>query len=202
MNYNQIKKLDENSLEQLKEGKGPVDECICHLISPPDEDRKSIRSSIRRAFAGFSKAAEGKKRKAAYGQQQVNIPITYSKGEAGKIYTTREVIKRKGSCGKCGCDSSNVTLKHSYANIRITTPDISSFCPCPSNCIPAEKQKMLNNIKVTVEQVSNVIVDPDSENSETSVSIESIISEPSLTAKKSLSSLINAQYDTDESRLY
>lgn len=66
----------------------------------------------------------------------------------------------------------------------------------------AEKQKMLNKIKVTVEQVADVIIDPDSESSETSISIDSKISEPTLAAKKSLSSLINAQYDTDESRLY
>ncbi|KOB70372.1 Uncharacterized protein OBRU01_15449, partial [Operophtera brumata] len=52
------------------------------------------------------------------------------------IYSTKEVVTRKSACGKCGCDSNRVVLKHSFANIRITSPDLSSVCPCPTDCLP------------------------------------------------------------------
>ncbi|XP_028172161.1 uncharacterized protein LOC114361368, partial [Ostrinia furnacalis] len=76
------------------------------------------------------------------------------------IYTTKEAVKRNSSCGKCGCDSENLVLKHSFANIRITSPDVSSICPCPSNCMP-DKDKLQNNIKVTIEHVYAIESDSD-----------------------------------------
>uniref|UniRef100_A0A2A4KA96 Uncharacterized protein n=1 Tax=Heliothis virescens TaxID=7102 RepID=A0A2A4KA96_HELVI len=196
MNYSQIKKLDEESLERLQEGTGPVDECICSLLSPPDSERKSLGASIKKAFASFN---PGKKRKTFGGRRDVDIPIVFAKGEQG-VYSTKEVVKRKSACGRCGCDKENIVLKHSYANIRITSPDVSSICPCPTDCLP-DKHKLLNNIKVTIERVT---IDPDSENSETSLTNhrQRTIREPEMTDKRSLSSLINAQYEKDEDNLF
>ncbi|XP_026744212.1 uncharacterized protein LOC113505620 [Trichoplusia ni] len=189
MNYAEIKKLDEESLQQLKEGTGPSDKCICSLLSPPDGERRGFGSSIKRALASI---ATGKKRRPLDGQRSVDIPIVYTKGAAG-IYSTKEVLKRKSSCGKCGCDKENIVLKHSYANIRITSPDVSSICSCPSDCLP-EKSRLMNNIKVTVEHMT---IDPDSENSESSLHQhrQRTLREPLMSDRKSLSSLINAQYE-------
>ncbi|CAH0730374.1 unnamed protein product, partial [Brenthis ino] len=107
--YAKLKKLDEESLQKLKEG-------------------------------------EGKK---TFGRKSPNFPVTLDKKEKG-MYSSKEVIQRKSPCGKCGCDNETIVLKHSYANIRITSPDVSSICPCDSNCLPDE-EKLQNNIKVIVE---------------------------------------------------
>ncbi|XP_047038983.1 uncharacterized protein LOC124643900 [Helicoverpa zea] len=196
MNFSQLKKLDEESLAHLQEGSGPVDECLCPLLSPPDAERKSLGASIKKAFANFN---PGKKRKSFGGSRNVDIPIVFSKGEQG-VYSTKEVVKRKSNCGRCGCDRENIVLKHSYANIRITSPDVSSICPCPNDCLP-DKHKLLNNIKVTVERVT---IDPDSESSETSLHNHRPrnVREPEMTDKRSVSSLINAQYEKDEENVY
>ncbi|XP_075988992.1 uncharacterized protein LOC142984970 [Anticarsia gemmatalis] len=208
MNYYEIKKLDEESLERMKEATGPVDECICSLLAGQSESRRgTMRNSIKRAI---SKVKHGRKPKGVYRTekgQSVVVPISF-KGDKGSLKATKEVIKRKGTCGKCGCDKNDFTLKHSYANIRITTPDITTLCPCPSNdCMP-EKSKLLNNIKVTVERVAHDHIDlhllkpsdPDSEDSETSLHkqkrTENVL-EPEMSDKMSLSSLINAQYESE-----
>ncbi|CAH0599400.1 unnamed protein product [Chrysodeixis includens] len=184
MNYADIKKLDEESAQKIKEGTGPSDKCICSLLSPPDGSRKGLGSSIKRAFASI---APGKKRRTLEPQRSLDLPIVYSKGGAG-IYSTKEVVKRKTSCGKCGCDKENIVLKHSYANIRITSPDMSSICSCPSDCLP-EKSRLMNNIKVTVEHMT---LDPASEDSQ---SRPRAPREPRESERQSLASLIDAQYE-------
>ncbi|CAG4981733.1 unnamed protein product [Colias eurytheme] len=133
--YAKLKKLDEKTLQNLKEGPGPADECLCSIFTP---EKKSFAASVKKAF-GFS---VNKKK----GGQDREIPFKFSKGASSK-----EILKRNRSCGKCGCDNENIVLKHSYANIRITTPDVTSFCPCPTDCLP-DKDKMKNNIQVVVER--------------------------------------------------
>ncbi|XP_045530207.1 uncharacterized protein LOC123717962 [Pieris brassicae] len=143
--YAKLKKLDEESLQQLKEGSGPADECLCSIFSPGIE-KKSFTKSVKRAL-GLS----GRKKQVFTGNESVDIPLTFSRDGKG-VYTTKEVVKRQTPCGKCGCDNENIVLKHSYANIRITTPDISSICPCPTtDCLP-DKERLQNNIKVIVER--------------------------------------------------
>ncbi|CAK1554479.1 unnamed protein product [Leptosia nina] len=153
--YAKLKKLDEESLQKLQEGTGPVDECLCSIFSP-EVEKRSLAASVKKAF-GFS----GKKNSPPGGRRGfppfgerggnfVEIPLTFSNDGRG-IFTKKEVVKRNTPCGKCGCDNENIVLKHSYANIRISTPDISSICPCDSNCLP-DKEKLQNNIKVTVER--------------------------------------------------
>ncbi|KAL0853143.1 hypothetical protein ABMA27_012905 [Loxostege sticticalis] len=173
MNYSKLKKLDEETLEKITEGKGPSDKCLCSILAPPDNDKKGIKASIKRAFASFGGKQGGRKNKTLYGQNSVDIPLSFTQGGKG-IYTTKEAVKRKSSCGKCGCDSENLVLKHSFANIRITSPDVSSICPCPSDCLP-EKDKLQNNIKVTVEHVYAI----DSASDISDISEETYVSETS-----------------------
>ncbi|XP_072943143.1 uncharacterized protein [Epargyreus clarus] len=140
MSYTDIKKLDEESLQKLQEGSGPSDKCICNLLSPP---AKSFAASLKQAF-GIKKGG-----KTGRGRIQRSVTVPFDGTKAG-MRSSREVVKRKSSCGKCGCDDSQMVLRHSYANIRITSPDISSVCPCSSDCMP-DKAKLKNNIQVIVE---------------------------------------------------
>ncbi|CAG9789773.1 unnamed protein product [Diatraea saccharalis] len=160
MNKNDIQKLDEETLDKLTEGLGPTDECLCSLLSPPEGEKKGFRQSIKKAFASIGQGRSGR-RSADQGSRRapdkrpglmntIDVPLTFTKGAKG-IYTTKENVK--SNCGKCGCSNENIVLKHSYANIRITSPDISSICPCPSDCLP-DKAKLSNNIKVTIERLA------------------------------------------------
>ncbi|XP_047541839.1 uncharacterized protein LOC125074558 [Vanessa atalanta] len=135
-----LKKIDETSLLKLQEGKGPVDECLCPLFSSPD--KKSLAESVKKAFKSIGTRIAKNKSK--------NVPIHFD--NAG-FSSTKEVVKRVRSCRKCGCDNEKFILKHSYANIRITSPDISSICPCPSDCLP-DKAKLRDNIKVIIEHAN------------------------------------------------
>ncbi|KAG6461186.1 uncharacterized protein LOC115450776 [Manduca sexta] len=190
MDYNQIKKIDEESLQQLTEGSGPSDKCICGLLS--NQEDQGIKASIKRALSSFK---QGKKERNIKGNSVV-IPLS-SLGKGGRGQKSiKEVVKRKTSCGKCGCDDENIVLKHSYANIRITTPDVSSFCPCPSSCLP-DREKFQNNIKVTIERVQ--ILDVDSTDSEFNLyqdKDDEVVKEPPI-ERRSISSLIDAQFTKD-----
>ncbi|XP_028174647.1 uncharacterized protein LOC114363194 [Ostrinia furnacalis] len=82
MNYSQIKKLDEETLEKLTEGTGPSDQCLCSILAPPDGEKKGFRASIKKALASFG--GRGGKNRAVYGQNSVDIPLTFSKGGKAK----------------------------------------------------------------------------------------------------------------------
>lgn len=81
MNYNQLKKLDEETLEKLTEGTGPSDKCLCSILSPPEEQKKGLRASIKKAFGSLGAGKQNKK--AVYGQNSVDIPLTFTKGGKG-----------------------------------------------------------------------------------------------------------------------
>lgn len=85
MNYSEIKKLDEKTLEKLTEGVGPSDECLCSLLAPPDEDKKrGVRASIKKAFASLGVGKSGRKKNyGVHGQNSVDIPLTFTKGGKG-----------------------------------------------------------------------------------------------------------------------
>ncbi|XP_037299644.1 titin [Manduca sexta] len=65
-----------------------------------------------------------------------------------------EEITKTTVCEKaCGCDKKKIRFKHSYVKIRVTSPDISSLCPCPDECVPGVKHGVFTDnegIKVTV----------------------------------------------------
>ncbi|XP_022819118.1 uncharacterized protein LOC111351426 [Spodoptera litura] len=197
MSYNQIRKFDE-SLERMQETSASCDKCFCHLIATPEDERRNLGTSFKQAFTSYN---PGKKRRNVGGRRGVDIPLVFAKGEQG-VYSTKEVVKRKSSYGGCGCcDREKLIQKHSYANIHLTTPELAPLCPCPTDGF-AEKPKPLNNIKVTIEKVT---LDPDSENSETSLlnhRLQRNVREPKMSEKKSVTSLIDAQYERDEDNLF
>ncbi|CAG9574975.1 unnamed protein product [Danaus chrysippus] len=131
-NYSEIKKIDEESLQKLTEGEGPADECLCDLLSPPLQ-KKTFARSVKKALTAFGK-----------GKKASRVSNMMEDIKESGFFSTREVIKKQKSCGKCGCDDENIVLKHTYANIRITSPDISSVCPCPSNCLPVKSPSLSN----------------------------------------------------------
>ncbi|XP_026333229.1 uncharacterized protein LOC113240194 [Hyposmocoma kahamanoa] len=57
----------------------------------------------------------------------------------------------------CGCDKKKIRFKHSYVKIRVTSPDFSSLCDCPDECIPCVQSGIIldnEGIKVTVGRVA------------------------------------------------
>ena len=58
--YTKIKKLDEKSLEKLKEGTGPVNECICPLLFS-NEERRSLAASVKKIFKSVKRKSFGRK---------------------------------------------------------------------------------------------------------------------------------------------
>ncbi|CAH2208074.1 jg1976, partial [Pararge aegeria aegeria] len=52
--YAKIKKLDEKSLQKLKEGTGPADEWLCPILSPP-EVKKGFAASVKKVFRSRSR---------------------------------------------------------------------------------------------------------------------------------------------------
>ncbi|XP_004926341.1 uncharacterized protein LOC101744840 [Bombyx mori] len=147
MDYKEMKKLEEELLQQLTEGSGPTDLCLCSVLGPRDDERASLKSSLKKAFGfGSRDKAKGNTGK----DIESSLSSSSARGKGFKV--TREAVKRSKECGKCGCDEKNIVLRHSEANIRIVTPDISTLCPCSSNCLPG-KEKMRDNIRVIIEPV-------------------------------------------------
>ncbi|XP_045458445.1 uncharacterized protein LOC123668796 [Melitaea cinxia] len=281
-----VQKLDKKTAKTMKEGKGPSDECICHILSPevrkeksaealrvpserfrkaketglltplqgksiaekekilkglamqgiplpeakttsekklinkiradvglpPEPKTSSLKQKYNKAIAaGLITPLQGKsigqKEKILKGQAQMGLPLPegrtpseksliqkvktdYEKPsktrigalseKKGKIKTKSKKIevaaerlsgkrltKTKGAiteefediiktttCDKgCGCDKKKIRFKHSYVKIRVTSPDISSLCPCPEECLPGVKGGVFTDnegIKVTV----------------------------------------------------
>ncbi|KAI5634314.1 hypothetical protein NE865_12995 [Phthorimaea operculella] len=189
LSYAKIKQLDIESAKNMIEGKGPADECICRILSPP-EDRTGkgiggMKDSIKRAFRTMSGSVRRKSigeegRRSAKGSKRgslcvnpscqgntlgrgggVYIPLTSTKGGKG-IFTTKEPLKRQKPCsGKCGCEKKDFVMKHSYANIQITSPDVSSICPCPNSCLSTDWENFVMkhsyaNIRIISPDVSSV----------------------------------------------
>ncbi|CAB3226415.1 unnamed protein product [Arctia plantaginis] len=76
-----------------------------------------------------------------------------AKSQAGIAEEFEDIIKTTTCDRGCGCDKKKIRFKHSYVKIRVTSPDISSLCPCPDECIPGVKGGVFvdnEGIKVTV----------------------------------------------------
>ncbi|XP_052751424.1 uncharacterized protein LOC113516805 [Galleria mellonella] len=92
--------------------------------------------------------------------------VTKSSKRAGEIKRSdgikeefQDVIKTTTCDRGCGCDKKKIRFKHSYVKIRVTSPDISSLCPCPDECVPGVKHGVFTDskgIKVTVGRVIGV----------------------------------------------
>ncbi|XP_045509516.1 uncharacterized protein LOC123705011 isoform X2 [Colias croceus] len=113
------------------------------LEPTPSEKKGKIKTKSRKT--GVSKV-----RKSAIGVGKSKLGITEE---------FQDVIKTTTCDRGCGCDRKKIRFKHSYVKIRVTSPDISSLCPCPEECLPGVKGGVFTDnegIKVTVGQVTGV----------------------------------------------
>ncbi|KAJ8736834.1 hypothetical protein PYW07_000105 [Mythimna separata] len=74
--------------------------------------------------------------------------------QAAGIAAQYEEIQKTTKCDRaCGCDKKKIRFKHSYVKIRVTSPDMSSFCDCPDECLPSVKSGVFidsDGIQVTI----------------------------------------------------
>lgn len=103
--YAKLKKLDEESLQKLKEGPGPADECLCSIFSPEIE-KKSLAASVKKAlgFSGKRKDSprfspfSGKRDSPRFspsggkGGNYVDVPLTFSKDGKGEMFLFSLII--------------------------------------------------------------------------------------------------------------
>ena len=86
-------------------------------------------------------------------------PLKRRSMAAGISEAFEDIIKTTTCDRGCGCDKKKIRFKHSYVKIRVTSPDISSLCDCPDECIPGVKAgAFIDNegIQVTVGRVDDV----------------------------------------------
>ncbi|CAG4942767.1 unnamed protein product [Colias eurytheme] len=113
------------------------------LEPTPSEKKGKIKTKSKKT--GVSKV-----RKSAIGVGKSKLGITEE---------FQDVIKTTTCDRGCGCDRKKIRFKHSYVKIRVTSPDISSLCPCPEECLPGVKGGVFTDnegIKVTVGQVTGI----------------------------------------------
>nr|XP_034839610.1 titin-like [Maniola hyperantus] len=85
--------------------------------------------------------------------------IGISKSKVGVIEEFEDITKTTTCDRGCGCDKKKIRFKHSYVKIRVTSPDISSLCPCPEECIPRVKGGVFTDnegINVTIGRVTGI----------------------------------------------
>ncbi|XP_052746746.1 uncharacterized protein LOC112045878 [Bicyclus anynana] len=85
------------------------------------------------------------------------VGVSKSKGEI--IEEFEDIVKTTKCDRGCGCDKKKIRFKHSYVKIRVTSPDISSLCPCPEECVPGVKGGVFTDndgIKVVIGRVIGV----------------------------------------------
>ncbi|XP_038216685.1 uncharacterized protein LOC119835772 [Zerene cesonia] len=113
------------------------------LEPTPSEKRGKIKTKSKKT--GVSRARKSE--------------IGVGKSKLGITEEFQDVIKTTTCDRGCGCDRKKIRFKHSYVKIRVTSPDISSLCPCPEECLPGVKGGVFTDnegIKVTVGQVTGV----------------------------------------------
>ncbi|KAI5640946.1 hypothetical protein NE865_06822 [Phthorimaea operculella] len=134
----------------LPDGKNASEKKLVSKIRHEMEAKTS--SEKGRPASERALVSKGKKTKAPRPSKTV--------GDTGGPGITEEVmeIQKTTKCDRaCGCDKKKIRFKHSYIKIRVTSPDISSFCPCPDECVPGVKGGVFvdnEGIKVTVGRVS------------------------------------------------
>ncbi|KAJ8737961.1 hypothetical protein PYW08_000556 [Mythimna loreyi] len=160
----------------LPEGQSPsenklIDKVRTDLGLPIEPKTKEIRDKHEEAAkAGKLLPLEGKtpaqKEKILKDLHDMGIPLPVGRTasekalidkiakEAGAITSEILEIKKVTKCDRsCGCDKKKIRFKHSYVKIRVTSPDMSSFCDCPDECLPRVKSGVFvdkDGIQVTI----------------------------------------------------
>ncbi|KOB64661.1 Uncharacterized protein OBRU01_23861 [Operophtera brumata] len=119
------------------------------LGMPPEPKPSSMRAKEKPAGVMSPLAGKAIKTKSKTKTRKVGSGIA----KAGIVEEFEDIHKTTTCDRGCGCDKKKIRFKHSYVKIRVTSPDISSLCPCPDECIPGVKGGVLvdsEGIKVTV----------------------------------------------------
>ncbi|CAF4748259.1 unnamed protein product [Pieris macdunnoughi] len=136
----------------LPEGKTPSEKVLIQKVRTalglppeptPSERQGKIKTKSKKIGVDRAKKSE--------------VAIGVGKSKIGIKEEFQDVIKTTTCDRGCGCDRKKIRFKHSYVKIRVTSPDISSLCPCPDECVPGVKGGVFTDnegIKVTVGQVS------------------------------------------------
>ncbi|CAH4038629.1 unnamed protein product [Pieris brassicae] len=136
----------------LPEGKTPSEKVLIQKVRTalglppeptPSERQGKIKTKSKKIGADRAKMSE--------------VAIGVGKSKIGIKEEFQDIIKTTTCDRGCGCDRKKIRFKHSYVKIRVTSPDISSLCPCPNECVPGVKGGVFTDnegIKVTVGQVS------------------------------------------------
>ncbi|KAJ8736837.1 hypothetical protein PYW07_000108 [Mythimna separata] len=107
-----------------------------------------------RAEAGLTPEPTPSEKKGKIRKKEKKVGVSASKKAAGIAAESFQDIIKTTKCDRgCGCDRKKIKFKHSYVKIRVTSPDISSFCDCPDECFPGVKNGAFidnDGIKVTV----------------------------------------------------
>ncbi|KAJ8736836.1 hypothetical protein PYW07_000107 [Mythimna separata] len=107
-----------------------------------------------RAEAGLTPEPTPSEKKGKIRKKEKKVGVSASKKAAGIAAESFQDIIKTTKCDRgCGCDRKKIRFKHSYVKIRVTSPDISSFCDCPDECFPGVKNGAFidnDGIKVTI----------------------------------------------------
>lgn len=133
---------------------------IKNIKSELRKPRMSTEALRKTKERGLLTPLDGKtsseKEKILHGLAEAGLPFPEGKTSKDralmkKVKEAHKVVKEKGSETKvlgstvtkceraCGCDKKKIRFKHSYVKIKVTSPDISSLCPCPDECVPGVK---------------------------------------------------------------
>ncbi|XP_050683021.1 uncharacterized protein LOC126978330 isoform X2 [Leptidea sinapis] len=112
-------------------------------LPPEPSSQKRVKSKSKKIGITKSKKSE--------------TQIGVGKSKFGVVEELQDITKTTTCDRACGCDRKKIRFKHSYVKIRVTSPDISSLCPCPDECVPGVKGGVFTDnegIKVTVGQAT------------------------------------------------
>ncbi|KAJ8737958.1 hypothetical protein PYW08_000553 [Mythimna loreyi] len=117
------------------------------------DSEKSLIKKIR-AQAGLPPEPTPSEKKGKIRKKSKMVGVSPSKkGKGIEAEEIEEIVKTTKCDRACGCTRKKIKFKHSYVKIRVTSPDISSFCDCPNECLPGVKAGAFidnDGIKVTV----------------------------------------------------
>ncbi|XP_047544364.1 titin-like [Vanessa atalanta] len=143
---------------QLPEGNTPSEKSLIRKVketTPVEPEFLALPPELTKLEKKTAKVM--KEGKAKTKSKKIGESVVRRKG--GITEEFEDIIKTTTCDRGCGCDKKKIRFKHSYVKIRVTSPDISSLCPCPEECVPGVKGGVFTDnegIKVTVGRVTGI----------------------------------------------
>ncbi|CAH2103706.1 unnamed protein product [Euphydryas editha] len=137
----------------LPEGKTPSEKILIQKVKT--EYEKPSKGRVETFSEKKDKIKTKSKKIGVAAERLSGKRVTKTKGAITEEF--QDIIKSTTCDRGCGCDKKKIRFKHSYVKIRVTSPDISSLCPCPEECVPGVKGGIFTDnegIKVTVGRVT------------------------------------------------